>query len=87
MALTDGYMPLIELTPEEEATFRSRHADEQARQNFLMSIAMLHLTRRDAEDLSISKLGRSKNYIIAKCMLLAWRIYGAKVVEGDTFVW
>ena len=71
VALTDGYMPLIELTPEEEATFRSRHADEQTRQNFLMSIAMLHLTRRDAEDLSISKLSRFKNYIIAKCMLLA----------------
>jgi hypothetical protein len=48
-ALTDGYIPLIELTSEEEAKFRSLHADEQARQDFLMSIAMLHLTRRDAE--------------------------------------
>ena len=48
-ALTDGYMPLIELTSEEEAKFRSLHADEQARQDFLMSIAMLHLTRKDAE--------------------------------------
>ncbi|QCD42891.1 hypothetical protein E7747_11715 [Duncaniella dubosii] len=48
-ALTDGYMPLIELTSEEESKFRSLHSDEQARQDFLMSIAMLHLTRRDAE--------------------------------------
>lgn len=49
VALTDGYIPLIELTPEEESTFRSLHADEQTRQDFLMSIAMQHLTRKDAD--------------------------------------
>lgn len=41
-------MPLIELT-QEESGLRSLHTDDQARQDLLMSIALLHLTRKDAE--------------------------------------
>lgn len=46
--LTDGYTPLIEMSQDEKANFMTIQSDDKAKYDFLMALAVHHLTRTDA---------------------------------------
>ena len=46
--LTDGYTPLIEMSQDEKSLFMTIQSDDKAKYDFLMALAVQHLTRRDA---------------------------------------
>lgn len=46
--LTDGYTPLIEMSKDETEHFMTVQSDDKAKHDFLMALAVHHLTRTDA---------------------------------------
>ncbi len=46
--LTDGYAPLIEMSRDEKDHFMTIQSDDKAKHDFLMALAVHHLTRTDA---------------------------------------
>lgn len=46
--LTDGYTPLIEMSRDEKDHFMTVQSDDKAKHDFLMDLAVHHLTRTDA---------------------------------------
>lgn len=46
--MTDGYTPIIEMNKDEKEHFLAIQSDDKAKHDFLMSLAVHHLTRMDA---------------------------------------
>lgn len=66
--LTDGYTPLIEMSREEKYQFMTVQSDDKAKHDFLMALAVHHLTRTDAVMVKDSIKQRTLSQIAA-CVL------------------